>query len=985
MKINRWRWLTTFCVAMCAGSALAQQSATQPAGSLPGMAYDLAFFPGAHYDATVPTPDEILGFPVGSKPATHAQIEAVIKAIAAKSPRTKLFEYAKTHEGRTLYCIAISSEANIRNLDQIKANAAKLADPREVSNGDADALTNSAPAIAWMAYTIHGDEMSGSDAALAVIHHLAASTDDDVKKLLDQLVILIDPIMNPDGRDRCLRMVAENRTVQPSVDDQSLIHSEVWPSGRMNHYLFDMNRDWIFGTQPETRGRIAAARDWHPQYFMESHEMGSQDTFLFMPAREPINPNLPENVRKWQEIFGKELGAAFDRMGWRYYTGEWNEDWYPGYSSSWGGLRGAVQNLYEQASIISDAVRRGEGTLQTYREAVHHQLVSTMANLHTLATNRKTVLQDYVANRRANVAADGRYAQRMFAIAPSPNSSRQRIFLDLMILQGFEVHRARKEFIVNARDRLGRDVSAHEFPAGTMLIANRQPEANLLGAMLEFDPRMTDGFLNDERRELLRFNRSKLYDITAWNITMLFDLDGYEIAMPLPADADKVAEPATPQAQAPAEQTAVGFVIDGADDQSVTLAGRLMEREVRVRVADKPFKFDNRDYPRGSVIVTRVDNRNFVGKVDDVVAQIAGELGVRAVPIQSGMGEGDLPDLGGEHFGLLEQPRIAVVGREGFGAYGFGEAWFIIDHQMGLRASYLDANSLSGTDLRRYNVIILPDGGGPRSVRDQIEPLKDWVQSGGTLIAIGSSAAALARAEGGIGSTRLLPDILGKLDEYRQQVVREWEGRNAVVDPASVWSNNPPAKLLYPWMIGQTDDKASPDDLKRQDAWRAIFMPQGAILAARVDDRSWLTFGCGEYLPVMCSGRTVLMSKDESQAPLRLGFFVPALSTATQPAQTAPASTTQPATQPQAESKPGWTLAPPGYELRMRMSGLLWPEAADRLAHSAYLTREQVGSGQVILFASSPTFRAASLGTTRVFTNAIVYGPGMGATPAIKP
>ena len=218
---------------------------------LQGLTYDVPFFGGAKYDAAVPTPDQVLGFAVGSKAAMHAQIEAVIKAIASKSPRTKLFEYGRTYEGRVLYYMVIASEANIKRLDALKADHAKLADPRSVSTGEGDKLVDSLPALAWMGYGIHGDEMSGCDAAIAVAHHFAACTDDAVKKMLEQIVIIIDPNMNPDGRDRWLRGMAENRTVQPSVDDQSLLHGGVWPSGRMNHYLFDLNRDWIFGVHPE--------------------------------------------------------------------------------------------------------------------------------------------------------------------------------------------------------------------------------------------------------------------------------------------------------------------------------------------------------------------------------------------------------------------------------------------------------------------------------------------------------------------------------------------------------------------------------------------------------------------------------------------------------------------------------------------------------------------------------------------------------------
>jgi hypothetical protein len=960
--------------------------APQPS-PLPGLSYEKPFFPDAQYDPNVPTPDSVMGFPVGSKPATHAQIEAVFKALAAKSPRCKLFEYGKTHEGRTLYYMVIASEANLSRLDGLKADLAKLADPRKVSKEEGDRLAATLPAVAWMAYVIHGDEMSGSDAALAVAYHFAACTDAGLTNLLTNLAVIIDPLMNPDGRDRFLSMQAQNRTVQPSVDDQSLLHSGVWPRGRRNHYMFDMNRDWIFATQPETRGRLRAVNEWNPHFFMESHEMESQSTFLVLPGREAINLNQPDNVRKWETEFAQDLATAFDARGWRYYTGEWNDDWYPGYSSSWSAMRGAVANLYEQASIGTDAVRREEGTLEPYREAVHKQLTASMANLSFLAKNRQAVLADFLAEKRKCVGPDASIPAHTFAVLPSSNATRQRRFLDLMSLQGFEVYTAAESFTAQGKDRLGRDAKDTKFPAGTLLIPVRQPLARLLNAMLEFDPHTVPQFLTDERRDLLRLGRSRVYDITGWSLPMLFDVQAFDIPAGLPAQAQPklVSVPAPAEPPITNSDTSVAFVIDGADDASVAAAGRLMERGAWVRVADKPFQFDNREFARGSVLVVRKDNANFAGDLTGVVSNVCAELNLTAVGVRTGYGPGDLPDLGGEHFILLKPPRIAIFGREPISADSYGSAWYLIDHVLGLRASYLDFHDLPNADLRRYNVLVLPGGANGDSLKNAMEPLKDWVTAGGTLVAIGSSAAAFAKEKDGLGATRLLPDVLGKMDDYRQAVVREWEGRQTTPDPAKVWAFSPPTEVIYPWLIGEGDDKAKEDELKRRDSWRAIFMPEGALLAGRVDDQSWLTAGCGEYVPVIYTGRTVLLAPPTVSAPVRLGFFSPAPPKPPEPAAPAVSVENKEKKKDDAKPAPGWTIAPPGFEMRLRMSGLLWPEAADRLANAAYVTRESVGAGELILFAADPTFRGAALGTSRIFANAITLGPGLGASEPIKP
>jgi hypothetical protein len=1020
MRLLRSAAVLSLSLAAAAG---AQQAAPQPPilpsapapSPLPGLVYDVPFFPGANYDPAVPNPASILGFPTGQKPAMHAQIEAIVKALAEKSPRAKLFEYAKSHEGRTLYYLAVSSEANIKRLDQIKADLGKLADPRSISNGDADRLLDSTPAVAWMAYVIHGDEISGSDAALALAYHLAACTDEPVKKLLDQVVVLIDPVMNPDGRDRFITMINQNRTVQPGVDDQSLLHTGFWPQGRTNHYLFDMNRDWMFGVQPESRGRIMAAGSWHPQYFMESHEMGSQDTFLFNPPREPVNAHVPQNIRKWWDVFSKDQAAAFDAHGWRYYTGEWNEELYPGYSGSWSTYRGAIDNLYEQAKVSTDAVRRGEGTLMAYRETVHHQLTSSWANINTLAVHRREVLGDFLAERRAAVAADSPYAGRTFAIVPSANAARLAGFMDVMRLQGFEVFQAGQPFKASGRDRLGRPVAEREFPVGTILVPNRQPEARLVAAMLEFQSPLTTEFLTDERKELLRFHRSKLYDITAWNLTMLHDLEAFELASPMPQGATPFREPGRPPADEVAQPyPPTAYIFDGDDDRSVAAAGRLMERGVQVRCADKMFEFGGRKFARNSVLITRADNQMTPGDLGGLVDQAATELGLAAARVWTGLGPGDLPDIGGEHFILLTQPRVAVVGRDPVDAYAFGEAWHLLDRVLGVRASFLSAADLSGMDLRRYNVLVVPSGGAD-AIKDKLDSIREWVKAGGTLIAEGSACAPIAADKTGIGGARLLSDVLTKLDDYTVAVAREWEGMNAAVDAEAVWSFSPPTELKYPWSGDSKPEKLDDDEAKRRDKWRAIFMPQGALLAGRVDDRHWLTGGCGAYVPVIFQSDTVLMAAGDVQAPVRLGALVPAEkkpedenakdAKGHKPEPAKPSDKGRPndkkADQPKdkdqdaqdeekgdkkEDKKPvPWAPTPEGYELRLRMSGLLWPEAADRLANTPYVTREAVGNGQVILFASTPTFRGSAKGTSRIFANAMILGPGMGAQAPIKP
>lgn len=975
-------WFDPVSIALAAVLIVIGPSSSEageiPPNELEELHYDHEFFPGTEYDPAIPTPQSVLGFRPGDRAAFPHEIGNYLEALAAASPRVELKEYARSHEGRPLYSLVISSEKNMARLEEIRAGMAKLADPRGVGSSETERLLDELPAPGWLAYSIHGDETSGSDASMAVAYHLAAALSPEIESMLESVVVLIDPIQNPDGRHRFLQQIAEFRGKSPNLDDQSLLRG-YWPWGRGNHYLFDLNRDWILGVHPETRGRIREASRWNPLLFVDIHEMGSQNTYLFSPARAPRNPHLSTTYDRWADLFAREQSEAFDRWNWLYYTGEWNEGWYAGYTDSWGGFRGALGILYEQSGYAEDGVRIPNGDIMTYRGAVHRQAVSSLANLSTLAANRRQMLSGFAAEKRAAVAADGPYADRTFAVLPTENRSRLADFLDLMDLQGFEVYLADEEVTVSGGlDQLGVRFGKRRLPPGTILLPNRQPQARLLATMLEFDARMPDGYLERERKALLRRGRSSIYDLTAWNLTMFYGLESLTVDGNLSSSARRLEEPADAVSGAamptaspvkpPAEATAeVARIVNGADDASVAFAARLLERGIGVRVADKTFELAGKSFDPGSVVIMPFDNRRFEGSVDEVISEVARELGLSVAPVSTGLGDGDLPDLGGGHFRLLEAPSIAVLARLGVSAYDFGSVWHAIDERLGLRHSHLDREYLTSSDLGRYNVLVLPGIWRKRLSQAELEVLAEWVEDGGTLIAMAGSAGQLAAKDSAVTKVRRLQDVLDDLDDYELALERERQWKSGETpDAETVWRHMLTEPPSFPW--DSTAELARPgsDELRKRDEWSKMFMPQGAFLAARVDREHWLTFGTGETLPYLFgSSGTVLMATAEVETPVRAGVL-----RRTDNAEAV---------------RVGWSTVPSGHELRLRMSGLLWPEAASRIANAALVTRESKGRGQVILFAAPPTFRGASRGTERLFLNALVYGPGFGTSAQIVP
>jgi hypothetical protein len=911
-----------------------------------------------NYDPSIDHPSKFLDFNYGERVASPEQIEDAINAYKEQSNKIKLINYGTTHEGRPLHALIISSPDNISQLATIKQNLSSLSDARKTNDREAKKIIDSLPAVAWMAYSIHGNETSGADAALGLIYHLIASNDSEVTDLLNNMIIIVDPVMNPDGRARFAKSLEQYRGTAPNYDDQSLIHTGDWPYGRTNHYYFDLNRDWVYLTQPETQGRVSVINEWKPQILVDAHEMGAQDTFMTGPAREPINKNMDRDLVKWGNIFAQDQGSEFDRRNWRFYTGEWHEDLYPGYSF-YVNFRGTLGILYEQSRMAEDGVRRPEGTIQSYKESVHHQFVSSLTNLNTLLNNSKDMYKDYWEARKLNVSKESKWANQTFVILPTKNSSRINTLADKLKSQNIEIFTNKQNINVkNVLKQTGDIVEEFTIPAGSMIIPNRQPEAPLISAILEFDAEIDKDVLKKEREATLRDGSSIMYDTTAFNFTMMYGLEAVTVPEYV-KDNLSLWEPSSSEIDV--DEKAIMWIVDGSDDLSVTFAARLMEQDVKVRIVDKDISLSNKNLSRGSPVVIAMDNPKN-SRLVQLIKNTAKNLNVSVSSLYTGFGPEELPDWGGRHFRLLNKPQIAILSHEGFSSYDVGVSWWSLDHHLGIRHSQLNTSMIGYADLRRYNTLIMPSG--YRSLdQSEISVLKDWVKQGGTLIANNGSTRMLV-SDNSITSIKDVSNTFENSHDYNIKLQREFLSKNISIDLDYVNNNKITSDISYPWE--ETENSIDSDTLKKRDSWQSLFMPSGAFVAGRIDDKHWLTFGTIDTLPLLYSDFPVLMAGSGSKAVIRVGELTE--------------NTNQ-----DIYKSINWSDIPAGNDLNVRMSGLVWPEASARIANSAYLTQERYGKGQIILFSGEPNFRGSSLGTNRVWLNAVVYGSGMGTSARINP
>jgi len=935
--------LAAILVCLCsvtAGAAGVDRQAmrTQPE---PGLGtYVAPFWPGGTYRPDVKSPSDFLGYRVGSRPAPHADLLRYFEYLD-QFPTAELHGYGETYEGRRLVYLVVASESNAGRLAEIRANCAKLADPRLLKGASVRDLIAKTPAVAWLAYGIHGDELSSCDAALEVAYQMVAGTDPATTSILDRTVVIIDPSENPDGRSRWLTQLEQWNAVVPSHDVQSMSHTGMWPYGRTNHYLFDLNRDWFALVHPETRGKIAAILEWMPHYLLDCHEMGPLDTYLFSPPREPFNPHMTNYIHKWWDRVASEQAKEFDRFGWSYYTREWNEEIYPGYGSSWAIYIGAIGMLFEQAGVDGSTVKRTDGTIMTYRETVHHQFVGSMANLTAVANGREELLTDFQRQKASNTASK----PGAFVFAAGTNRTRLDRLVEKLQHQKIEVERTTEATkLSRARAWDGSDAKNVEVPAGSAIVRLNQPMRQLIEAILDFDIRIPSDFLTTEKKEILAHSDSRLYDATGWSMPLAYGIESWRVDGGVSGET----EPYTVEARTGSltnEDAKVGFAFDGRDDRAFEMLARLFDARVNVWCAQKPFRSGTTSFSRGSYVVRRAGNPNLDMAM---LKKLAEESGVDLIGVDYGLGTGEHADLGGNEFMLLAAPRIALVAGPGISSANFGAIWHLLDSRLRMRTTILDASRVADSDLAKYNVIVLPDGGGSVSGykrllgNDGIATLKTWVEGGGTLIGEGNGAALLADTSVAFSSTRLRSQVLKDLSKYTASLGDARAAMSPSVDSLALWESRKPAATKKAAKEEEEEKDDSLDALKRADAIARKLSPRGTIVAIDVDDEHWLGFGCAKRMPVLLN---------TSHAYVTESTVVPGRFAAAD---------------------------------RMRLSGLMWEEARARWGETVYASRDGLGAGQVVLFASLPNFRGYYHGGERMLLNALLLGPGMGTAQRVE-
>ncbi|MHA6279891.1 M14 family zinc carboxypeptidase [Salinimicrobium sp. CAU 1759] len=663
------------------------------------------------YNSKIPKPQDILGYVPGEWHASHDQILNYMRALAEASPRITLENRGRTFEGRPLILLTITSEENHQNLEEIRRQHVALTEP-----GSEDLNTSEMPIVVNQGFSIHGNEASGANAAILAAYYLAAAEGPEIKELLNNAVILFDPVFNPDGLQRFAYWANTNKSENINPDPQDREYSEIWPGGRTNHYWFDMNRDWLPVQLPESRARIRTFHNWYPNILTDHHEMGSNSSFFFQPGipsrTHPLTPDLNQELTK--EI-GTYHAAAFDDIGSLYYTEENYDDFYYGKGSTFPDIQGSIGILFEQGSSRGHAQETDNGVL-TFPFTIRNQFTAALSTLEA-AKEMRVRLLNYQRNFYQSARREAEKGAYVFGNSKDASSAYH--LAEILKRHQVEIHELQEEFSQNG------DTFK---PGSSYVIPKKQKHQRLLKAMFE---RRTE------------FQDSLFYDISAWSFPLAFNLDFTEEAK-MNIAGQQIDSLTRPSIDLP-EKSEYAYLMEWHAYEAPKALNMILNKGLRAKVAMQPFNAGNKRYDYGTILIPTQNQRMTSQEIFDFLKEVSQGANVQISAADTGLTGG--VNLGSNQFRAVEPQKVALLVGDGITSYDAGEIWHLFDQRYDMKITKLDLSNFSRADLSRYTDIILSNSWSSALGKDEAEKLKEWVRRGGTLIGYKNAANWFDRNE----------------------------------------------------------------------------------------------------------------------------------------------------------------------------------------------------------------------------------------------
>ncbi|MDC7999229.1 M14 family metallopeptidase [Gilvibacter sediminis] len=662
------------------------------------------------YDPNIPTPESVIGHQVGDWHITHDKLAMYMQALAAASDRITIESRGTTFEGRPILLLTVTSPENHSRIDQIQAAHMALTD-----NGSGD--TTQMPVIVYQGFSIHGNEPSGSNAALLYAYYLAAAQGPVIEEKLKNTVVLLDPSFNPDGLQRFAYWANVHKSININPDPNDREYSEVWPGGRTNHYWFDMNRDWLPVQLPESRARIESFHKWYPNVLTDHHEMGTNATFFFQPGiPSRTHPLTPQRNQDLTGEIAEFHVKALDQIGSLYYTEESFDDFYYGKGSTFPDINGGIGILFEQASSRGHAQESDNGIL-TFPFTIRNQLTAALSTLEASANMRTTLLdyqKQFFSDARNEASKGGAYI-----VGDPKDAARVYHFAEILDRHKIKFHELKNDV----------NVGGKSYKQGfSYIIPKNQKNHRLLNAM--FDVRTT-------------FKDSLFYDISAWTFPMAFNLN-YSDKASLSAAGAEVTD-LKPKETILTNTGGYAYLMEWHEYYSPKALNMILEEGIRAKVGMKPFTLGGKQYDYGTIMIPAQNQKLGPRDLAKFLNDVARESHIEITGVGTGYTQGI--DLGSNQFRAIEKQEVALIIGNGMNPYDAGEIWHLFDTRYGMKITKIDTDDFGRADLSRYTDIIVPNSWGSALDKSDAEKLEDWIRDGGTLIAYKNMGRWLDRNE----------------------------------------------------------------------------------------------------------------------------------------------------------------------------------------------------------------------------------------------
>ena len=652
------------------------------------------------FNSEIPTPETFLGYGIGEHHTRHDLIVAYLEKLAEVSDRASIAEYGRTHEGRKLVMLTVTAPENLSNLDQLQEDHLAFTDPaKSVSN------YSDIPIFINLAYNVHGNEPSSSEAALLTAYTFAASENPEILNYLKNAVIFIDPTINPDGRDRHTQWANTYQGSPEVADPQDVEHNEYWPMGRTNHYWFDLNRDWLLAINPESRGKLNWYHKWYPNVVTDFHEMGTQSTYFFEPMKtnasfDPIMPK--ENYEDLNTLFGNEFSKSLDSIGSLYFTKEVFDGTYPGYGSSYPDLQGGLGLLFEQASSRGHRQTTAFGEI-TFAFTIRNQYVSGITTVKT-AVNNKEYMRKYQQKFFKSALTNAAKSKvKGYTFGDVHDKNRTKAFIDKLLLHKIDVYRSGDSFTV----------------------PTKQPQYRMVQTMFETYKKYRD---------------SVYYDASAWSVANFYNMKYKSVnALNL---GDKITETDNLISISPVQKSNYAYVMDWDDYNAPAALIYLQKKGIVASSAAKLFsiktKKETKNFNYGAVLVPVSLQKGDADAVYESIKEAQEKFDVPIYAVDSGLSlEG--VDLGSGNISPIKKTKAVMLIGDGVSSYEAGEVWHLLDTRVHMPITKIPMRNFNKINLDKYNTMVMVSG-KYNLTEKQLSKIKDWTSKSNTLITVGTAS-----------------------------------------------------------------------------------------------------------------------------------------------------------------------------------------------------------------------------------------------------